>query len=299
MNGVDITEELRRRRLALLNAEAGDRQTLEQRHGQVWDGVELGRDFKVESLTSRRLRARVYGEIFDPARHPEKTAVKAATYHHLEITPVDGAEGLAWQVADLAPGAGGVITVTAVVSPALTGPLDIANTATISAPLEARPEDNVAMAVVNVIELEVPPPVVDLVITKTVVPQAAVPGAAITYTLTYWNAGDALAQGIVLSDILPAEIVVTGITYLGAEIVPVDGGGGLAWQVADLEPGAGGIITMTGVLSPALTAQLTITNTAIIGTPLEAQPEDNVAEAILQVILVLASLRVPVLRGMW
>ena len=50
----------------------------------------LGRDFKVESLTPRRLRARVHGERFDPGRHPEKTAVKAATYHHLEIARVDG-----------------------------------------------------------------------------------------------------------------------------------------------------------------------------------------------------------------
>ena len=50
----------------------------------------LGRDFQVESLTPRSLRARVRGERFDPQRHPEKTAVKAATYHHLEIAPVDG-----------------------------------------------------------------------------------------------------------------------------------------------------------------------------------------------------------------
>jgi SHS2 domain-containing protein len=50
----------------------------------------LGRDFLVESLTPRRLRARVLGERFDPGRHPEKTAVKAATYHHLEIVREDG-----------------------------------------------------------------------------------------------------------------------------------------------------------------------------------------------------------------
>jgi len=45
----------------------------------------LGREFKVVELSPQRLRARVRGDIFDPARHPEKTAVKAATYHHLEI----------------------------------------------------------------------------------------------------------------------------------------------------------------------------------------------------------------------
>lgn len=53
----------------------------------------LGRDFRVESLTSERLEARVTGESFDAARHPERTAVKAATFHQLSIVPVkDGWE---------------------------------------------------------------------------------------------------------------------------------------------------------------------------------------------------------------
>ena len=47
MNDTDVTEQLRRVRLAVLNAEPGDRPALVQRHGDVWDGVELGRDFEV------------------------------------------------------------------------------------------------------------------------------------------------------------------------------------------------------------------------------------------------------------
>ena len=49
----------------------------------------LGRDFQVGSLTDERLEGRVTGEIFDPARHPERTAVKAATFHQLSIVPVN------------------------------------------------------------------------------------------------------------------------------------------------------------------------------------------------------------------
>jgi SHS2 domain-containing protein len=53
----------------------------------------LGRDFQVELLTDERLEARVTGESFDPNRHPERTAVKAATFHQLVIVPVkDGWE---------------------------------------------------------------------------------------------------------------------------------------------------------------------------------------------------------------
>ena len=49
----------------------------------------LGRDFEILELQDERLTARARGEAFDPERHVGKTAVKAATYHHLEITPRD------------------------------------------------------------------------------------------------------------------------------------------------------------------------------------------------------------------
>ena len=42
---MDVTEMIRRRRLVELNGQTVDRATLAQRHGQVWDPQELGRDF--------------------------------------------------------------------------------------------------------------------------------------------------------------------------------------------------------------------------------------------------------------
>jgi SHS2 domain-containing protein len=53
----------------------------------------LGRNFQVESLTPEGLKARVTGEIFDPAHHPSRTGVKAATFHQLSIAPA----GDGWQ----------------------------------------------------------------------------------------------------------------------------------------------------------------------------------------------------------
>ena len=53
----------------------------------------LGREFQVTTLTDQHLKATAWGEPFDPERHPEKTAIKAATYHHLEIVP----RGDGWQ----------------------------------------------------------------------------------------------------------------------------------------------------------------------------------------------------------
>ena len=46
----------------------------------------LGREFDILDLTSERLTAKARGEIFDPERHVSNTAVKAATYHRLQIT---------------------------------------------------------------------------------------------------------------------------------------------------------------------------------------------------------------------
>jgi len=49
----------------------------------------LGRDFEILELQDERLTAQARGEAFDPERHEGKTAVKAATYHQLEISPRD------------------------------------------------------------------------------------------------------------------------------------------------------------------------------------------------------------------
>ena len=84
---------LRRRATREVSLTAGDREVLlvDWLNHLLYlfdiDGF-LGRDFQVVSLTDERLEARVTGESFDPDRHPEKTAVKAATYHQLEIVPV-------------------------------------------------------------------------------------------------------------------------------------------------------------------------------------------------------------------
>jgi SHS2 domain-containing protein len=49
----------------------------------------LGRFFEILKLADESLTARARGEAYDPQRHVAKTAVKAATYHHLEISPRD------------------------------------------------------------------------------------------------------------------------------------------------------------------------------------------------------------------
>ena len=89
---------LRRRATREVSLAAGDREALlvDWLNHLLYlfdlDGF-LGRDFQVVSLTDERLEAIVTGESFDPDRHPERTGVKAATFHQLKILP--GKDG--WQ----------------------------------------------------------------------------------------------------------------------------------------------------------------------------------------------------------
>ncbi len=46
----DPTENIRRQQLAQINAEPGSRESLEAKHGQVWNTAELQQDFCVEGF---------------------------------------------------------------------------------------------------------------------------------------------------------------------------------------------------------------------------------------------------------
>ncbi|MCP4536613.1 MAG: choice-of-anchor D domain-containing protein [Chloroflexi bacterium] len=107
----------------------------------------------------------------------------------------------------------------------------------------------------------------DLVIVKTVDTSPAAPGDTITYTLTFYNAGDTTASGVVITDSIPVSVSVSSV--ISDCDVAIDqtitGGYTYTWQVADLANAAGGTITITGVLSNPL-ATGAFTNTATITT---------------------------------
>jgi uncharacterized repeat protein (TIGR01451 family) len=75
------------------------------------------------------------------------------------ITPTAGSGAFAWQVADLASGQGGRIVISGTVDLALTPPITITNVVTITAPLEAAPDDNAGSVKLPVVrEIEPPAP---------------------------------------------------------------------------------------------------------------------------------------------
>ncbi len=124
----------------------------------------------------------------------------------------------------------------------------------------------------------------DVGIEKTVSDATAVPGQPLTYTLAFTNAGPHIAFGTIITDFVPESIVNPNFTSSGATITPT-GGLSFVWQVDNLAPGTGGLITVTGIISPELISETTIVNTAVISNSADITPTNNSSTAVTQVII--------------
>ncbi len=107
----------------------------------------------------------------------------------------------------------------------------------------------------------------DLVLKKTVNSNTANPGHFITYTLAFFNAGDFVADNIVITDTLPAEISVQNVISSGDVIVTrtLSNQTFEVFETSKVSPGQSGFITITAQLSSSLSAGI-FTNTATITT---------------------------------
>jgi uncharacterized repeat protein (TIGR01451 family) len=102
----------------------------------------------------------------------------------------------------------------------------------------------------------------DLALSKTIIPTGVVEvGQSITYTLVYANDGQVLASGVLITDVVPTTLISVSFSSNGAQITPT-GSVSYTWQVKDLSPGEGGIITIAGIVSGGSS----LTNRAIITT---------------------------------
>jgi len=120
----------------------------------------------------------------------------------------------------------------------------------------------------------------DLSISKSVDPATANPGDPITYTITFSNAGQNIASGVVITDIVPVSVTNTSVISSGVAITQTNVGVvTYTWEVQDLAADQVGVITITGQLSATLAAG-TFTNTAVITTTVvDSDPGNNNSEA--------------------
>jgi uncharacterized repeat protein (TIGR01451 family) len=114
-------------------------------------------------------------------------------------------------------------------------------------------------------------------IVKAVNSQTAAPGDPIIYTLTFSNSESSTATGVVITDIVPVSVTVSGVVSSGVAITDTGTIPGYVWEVQDLAPGQGGVITITGVLSAALLAGARVDNTAEIAANVGSTPYSSTA----------------------
>jgi uncharacterized repeat protein (TIGR01451 family) len=127
-------------------------------------------------------------------------------------------------------------------------------------------------------------PAADVRISKVVTPTVVAPGQAVsgeplTYTLTFSNAGLITATGVVITDTIPVSVTHSSLTVDSNVPITVTGNISYVWKVVDLAPGAGGIITITGVLSDSLTSGPFTNTAAITTTSMESDITNNSSSA--------------------
>ena len=160
----------------------------------------------------------------------------------------------------LLPAGNATFTATGTVSPTATGSL--ANTATVAAPAgltDANPANNSAT------DTDTLTPTADLGVTKTDGQASAVPGTAVTYTITVSNAGPSASGLATVVDSFPASL--SGVTWTCAPSAgsscPASGSGNIAAGVT-LAPAGSATFAATGTIAPSATGSLANTASAAV-----------------------------------
>ena len=115
----------------------------------------------------------------------------------------------------------------------------------------------------------------DLMMSKKVASATTLaPGDPVTYTLSFVNDGNSAATGVVVTDNVPSEL--TGIQVESDLSLSLIAGTTYSWELADLAPAEGGMITITAVVQPVQDQGYAFGNTATIATTaLESDLGDN------------------------
>jgi len=160
-----------------------------------------------------------------------------------------GARTLHWDLADLAPGSNGQVTIIGQAQAGLvTGTSLIDRASATTAATESNPVNNTASHTATVV-------IADLEVGQHG-PAIVQPNQTITYTLHYSNRGTAPARGVVLTDTLPVSV-----TFRTASIPATpDSQGRVRWDLGTLAPGEQGVIFLSVRADPMLPAGATLHN---------------------------------------
>jgi uncharacterized repeat protein (TIGR01451 family) len=106
-----------------------------------------------------------------------------------------------------------------------------------------------------------------------------VPGQTLTYTIAFRNMGLVTATDVIITDPVPS--LLTNLSFASSRQVTPTSVISYTWQISDLAPGAGGIITVTSVVSQIAVWRVTFTNTAVItSAAVEVGTANNASAAV-------------------
>ncbi len=112
----------------------------------------------------------------------------------------------------------------------------------------------------------------DLVISQSAPVSAVLPGQIITYTLRFTNLAQ-LATNAVLTDLFPSTVQVLSVSPSVAIVATP--GQTHVWALPELALGEGGTIIVRVKVDPSISNPITITQTAVIGSPLDNNVANN------------------------
>jgi uncharacterized repeat protein (TIGR01451 family) len=122
----------------------------------------------------------------------------------------------------------------------------------------------------------------DLAITKRVLGSADLdPGDPVAYTLLIANTGTVTATNVVITDILPAEVLApTWQKSPSLAALAHQGGTSYVWTLPTLAPSASGVITIAGTVDPALPPEPIFWNTAATACDEQENLDNNTGTAL-------------------
>jgi uncharacterized repeat protein (TIGR01451 family) len=165
-----------------------------------------------------------------------------------------GPNPLVWNLGTLTPNESRSILITVTVNPDVTAGFTNTVIITTTTPGDD-PDNNVDDWPVDVTV----PLTAEIRVLKTGSASPVMPGEVMTYSLTVTNDGPSDAEGVVVTDTLPAEV-----TFIAANPPQAGGPNPLVWNLGTLTPNESRSIVITVTVNPDVTAGFT--NTVIITT---------------------------------
>lgn len=181
---------------------------------------------------------------------------------------------LIWNLGDQSPPASGAFAVVVNVASSVPSGTLLLNTATITDAQGLTATDEVTVPAVSL---------ADVIVVKSAQPSPVTAGETLTYVIVISNAGPSVAQSVMLTDVLPAELTLVDCGATSASCIVAGNSLTVSWATLALNEQQR--ITLTAQVGSEVLAGASITNTAFVAsTTPDPNTNNNVDDAVTPVV---------------